>query len=480
VTAYLLRLDGGAPRPLEVPPADVLAVSSRGEVALALERRSLQGQAMIGRLAVVPVAGGAPPRTLDEVSEADFTPDGAALAITRRDARGFHLVLDGRVLLSVPGWITRPRVSADAARVACVVHPSVYDDAGELVVVTRDGRAKTVAAGYSSIAGLAWDPAGDRLWTAAAREGAVCAVRRVDLDGRERIVAQTTARLRLHDVARDGRVAVSTDTWRLRSVIARAGEAPVELSMSQFSIVTDLSADGAVALGAEFGSEDAVNGAYLRPRDGARPLRLGPGRPLALSPSGALAAVDPMDGRAPLVVYHASSGSAPAPTLGPIAKVGSGRFVDETHLVVRAAPAAGAPRLWLIGLDGGAPIPLTGEGRAGHVELDTARRRAAFVDAAGTLVVIDLRTRELREVPGAFAGDHVAGWSADGAVLVRSLAAPIRIRAVDPVTGVMTPRGEVAPPPAGLKGIDTFLVRGDVYAYSYGEELSQLYLMSAS
>jgi hypothetical protein len=151
--------------------------------------------------------------------------------------------------------------------------------------------------------------------------------------------------------------------------------------------------------------------------------------------------------------------------------------------LVVSATAGGAPRLWLVATGAAAPIPLTPEGRAGRCEIDAAGGRVALIDAAGRLAVIDLAhlaaPAALRDVPVDLAGHRVCGWSSDGQVLARTTAAPVRVVAVDPATGAVTPRGQIAPPAAGLKGVDTFLVRGDVYAYSYGQELSQLYLMTA-
>src|SRR5207302_5104860 len=84
LASYLLRLDGGVARPLALPPADVLAISPQGELALALDRHNVEGQSASGRLALAPLDGGAPRVLVDDVQEADFTPDGSELCIVRR------------------------------------------------------------------------------------------------------------------------------------------------------------------------------------------------------------------------------------------------------------------------------------------------------------------------------------------------------------------------------------------------------------
>jgi hypothetical protein len=51
---------------------------------------------------------------------------------------------------------------------------------------------------------------------------------------------------------------------------------------------------------------------------------------------------------------------------------------------------------------------------------------------------------------------------------------------VDPTTGGETPHVEIAPPPLGLKAVDSVVLHTDGvrFAYSYGQELSQLFVMN--
>ena len=75
----------------------------------------------------------------------------------------------------------------------------------------------------------------------------------------------------------------------------------------------------------------------------------------------------------------------------------------------------------------------------------------------------------------------MCGWLASpDAIVVRTLTTPIVLDRVDPATGARTRHLEVKPPPMGLKAVDTFVLHADGtrYAYSYGQELSQLFVMS--
>jgi hypothetical protein len=84
-------------------------------------------------------------------------------------------------------------------------------------------------------------------------------------------------------------------------------------------------------------------------------------------------------------------------------------------------------------------------------------------------------------VPGTFAQVEVCGWLAvPDAIVIRSMTTPIVLERVDPATGARTAHRTIEPPRTGLKAVDRFVLHsdGERYAYNYGEELSQLLLMS--
>ena len=481
LTAYAIDLAGGPAQPLDAPAGDVLAVSARGELALSLGRRFTDHQSATGTLALAPLAGGAPRALAEDVQDADFSPDGGDLAVVRRTERGFGIDLPlGRSVVAGDGWITHARISPDGARIAYLLHPSVQDDRGDVMVVdVATRRARTVSPGWASIAGLAWDPDGSSLWFTAAREGAQCAIQRATLDGAVDTIAQTTGRLRLHDLAADRRAAITVDVWRLRALVGAPGQAgEIDRSLSDFSLVTDISADGATLLIAEIGDVDASIGAYLQPVSAGRPLRLGAGMPLAISPSGQrVAAFVLADDRLQLVAYSTTSaGTTPIATA---ADVSAARWLDETALIAEGAPGAGA-RMWKLST-AGAPVALTDPGDAGHPALDPARRRCAFVDPRGRLHLLDVAGGGHQTLDGSFAGLVACGWLADhDSIIVRSATTPIRLTRVDPRTGATSAYLEIAPPPVGLRAVDAVVLRADgsAYAYSVGQELSQLYLLT--
>jgi hypothetical protein len=70
------------------------------------------------------------------------------------------------------------------------------------------------------------------------------------------------------------------------------------------------------------------------------------------------------------------------------------------------------------------------------------------------------------------------GWLARDAIALRSSTTPLQLTTVDAATGASSPTSRSVPPPLGLKSVDSFVLRpdGSLYAYSYGYQLSRLFL----
>ncbi|NVB81712.1 MAG: serine/threonine-protein kinase [Kofleriaceae bacterium] len=476
---HLLDLGSGNTSVLDMPAGDVLAVSPRGEIAASLGHRFVDHQSMRGHLALLSLAGGAPRPIADDVQEADFVFDGkigstgeasmlpsGSIAVVRASETGFRIELPLRTpLVEEKRWITHMRVSPDGKKLAYLLHPHTDDDQGGLVVL--DIATKTtqvVTKGWISIAGIAWDPAGDSIWFTASREDLGNTLYRTSLTGDVTpLVTPTAPRVRLHDVSATGRALITLDAWRLR---AMAGERDV--SLSEVSAVCDFSPDGTQLVIGELGGVEASIGTYLVPYEGGKPLRLGPGFPVAMSPSGQRVATN-VHTADKLVVYSTTSGEAPS--MAAPGFVTFARWIDERSLV-----ALYDHGLWRLSLDG-QPVKLSDVGAP--FALDPERKRCAFVDRSHALRVLDIASGTLRTVPGDFTRAFVCGWpTAQRLIAVCSTTTPLQVGLVDPDTGARTRHLEVQPPLVGLKAVDVFLLHADGqrHAYSYGQELSQLCL----
>jgi hypothetical protein len=87
---FSTRLESRESRSLGLPPARLLAVSSRGELAILLTKPGDDASAT-GTMARAFLAGGEPKRLLEDVAFADWSPDGRELAVQRRVDGAFQL-----------------------------------------------------------------------------------------------------------------------------------------------------------------------------------------------------------------------------------------------------------------------------------------------------------------------------------------------------------------------------------------------------
>ena len=143
---FTSRLDGTESRPFGVKNADVLAVSSKGELAVLLKRTSGGS----GTLAVMPLAGGAVRELLENVVAADWSPDGTQLAVALRENAETRIEYPiGRVLYKTKGRLNYSmRVSGSGKQIAFVESPpstqAFAPDQFDLRIVDATGKATTL------------------------------------------------------------------------------------------------------------------------------------------------------------------------------------------------------------------------------------------------------------------------------------------------------------------------------------------------
>ena len=150
---FTTRVGSVESRSLGISDASVLAVSSAGEMAIALgcDRR---GNPCAGTLARVPLAGGSPRAVLDGVISADWSPDGRELAVSLFARLEYPI---GKVLYQANpnGFVSSVRVSPDGTLVAFLDHPRLDSERAILTVVDRDG---TEAGRFHRVGGAGTDP----------------------------------------------------------------------------------------------------------------------------------------------------------------------------------------------------------------------------------------------------------------------------------------------------------------------------------
>ncbi len=470
---------------LEPAGADVLAVSSSGEMALSLGSRPVAQFLYSGILARVPLVGGAPREILENVEWADWSPDGGALAIVRQEQGRHRLEFPpGKVLYEADGWIGHIRISQKADTIALIDHPQLGDDGGAVAVVDLSGKKTTLCTGWDSIQGIAWSPSGDEIWFTATRTGGDRSLYAVNLAGTVRLLARVPGELTLLDVGRDGNVLLTRGNDRAGMIGLAPGEAKErDLSWLDWSVPGDLSADGRTVLFAETGEGGGPKYAvYLRKTDGSPAIRLSEGIGAALSPDGKWALARPNVIPSPLVLLPTGVGEAKPLTHDSINHLWVRWLPDGKRLVFSGNEAGHGFRLYVESPGEGKPRPISPEGVNPAVVISPKGDFAASVGPDHKVYLYPVAGGEPVLVPGAAPDEAPTGFSADGRFLYifRFGEIPARVFELELSTGKRTLWKELVP--ADAAGIDT--IRGititpdaKAYVYGYIRTLSDLYLV---
>jgi Tol biopolymer transport system component len=477
------RFDSPESRPLGLAGAEVLAISKSGGMAVSLDRHTSGGFQRTGTLAQVSVAGGAPREILKDVEWADWSPDGKSLAVVRTVNGKMRLEYPaGKVLFETQGWVSHPRVSSDGDSVAFVDHPVPLDDGGGIAVVDRSGRVKRLTETFATAQGLAWSPAGD-VWFTAAAIGGNRSLHSATLSGRvvERI--RVPGNLTLQDVSRDGRVLITRDTQRTEIQAWPPGESkPRDLTWLDWSLPAAFSRDGRTLLFSESGEGGGAGySVYVRKTDGSPAVRLGEGSAQDLSPDGewALAITHPASDPQ-LVAYPTGAGEPKLFSKDGVTVFNAGFLPDGKQVVVTGSETGHGSRVYLRDFAGGKPRALTREGYGGLLIAPDGkallvrgpdRKRYMYPIAGG----------EPTAVPGAGAGESYIQWTPDGKFLFVSRVGeiPLDVQRLELATGRREPWKTLAPPDlAGISQVQaTISYDASAYLLSYARTLSDLYVM---
>ena len=145
---YVIRPDAVTPQRFGPANTHLLSVSSTGELAVLTDATFISHRLFSGTLARMRLDG-TPRPWLENVREADWSPDGSTLAIVRDLGQKDQLEYPiGKVLHTADGYLSDVRVSPDGERVAFFEHPIRYDDRGWLKVVDKTGMVKTLTPEY--------------------------------------------------------------------------------------------------------------------------------------------------------------------------------------------------------------------------------------------------------------------------------------------------------------------------------------------
>jgi len=482
-------------RSLGLGRAELLAISSTGEMALSLGSHPVGTWINVGTLARAPLAGGAPRPILEDVEWADWAPDGNSLAVVRnvggRDRLEFPI---GKVLYETSGgWISYPRVSPKGDLVAFMDHPNQGDDGGSVAIVDLSGRKTELTREWYGTQGLAWSPDGREVWFTASELGLFHYITAVDLSGKQRLVTRVPGSLVVFDIWRDGRVLLARADRRREVMALYAGQTKErDLSWLDYSYPADLSADGKTLLfdeegiggGVQYGNaQELTYAVYIRNTDGTPAIRLGEGGATALSPDQKWAIVQTPSSPEQLRLLPTGAGETQSLTNDSINHQWARWFPDGKRFVFSGNEPGKGVRLYTQEISGGKPKAISPEG------VDAV---AFAISPDGQLVVgigpdqkgylFSSAGGDPRIVAGMEPGDIPINWSEDAhsIFLYRTGEVPAKVYRLELAAGKKTVWKEIAPlDPTGVSTIGPILMTpdGKTYVYGFHRTLGDLYLV---
>jgi serine/threonine protein kinase len=469
------------------PGTQLLAVSSKGELAVMTNARLLHHRIFEGTVSRMTRDGAARP-WLEHVSELDYGPDGVSAAIV-------HLV-NGRWQIEYPigtpiyvaqsGYPSDLRVSPDGTRVAFMDHPLSGDDRGTVKVVDGSKRVTALMRDeYWGEEGLAWSRDGRSVLFAPAYSNAQFDITAVNVDGRPvlRQVAAGPGTAAVMDTAADGRLLLVRGEMRFSIRVLVPGETGEhDASWLDFPLTPSLSRDGRhmafADLSQSAGSDYAV---AVRDMTTEKVVRLGPGAALGISPDARWVAAQ-LPSTLKLFLYPTGTGDPVL--LDPRIDVSARRvhwFSDSTRVIYCGRKDSPTPRCYIADVKSGSTKALVPEDIVDAIPASDDRT-LIIRRTTGAVQTMTLGGGAPVETKGFGADDELLAWTPDGSgVIVRKLAGvPVPIERVDPVSGTRTRIKELGPADRiGVQQTDSvdWMPDGRGYAYAFARQLSQIFVL---
>ncbi len=475
--------------PLELPSANLLSISPSGEMAIAIGCRSNHPGVCAGTLARAALTGGSPRDVAEGVQEADWAPDGTTLMIVR-DAGGksrieFPL---GKILYETSGHVSYARLSPKGDRIAFLDHPFPLDDAGTVAVIDLAGKKTTLTGKWASEGGLAWSASGDEVWFTATEAGANRSLWAVTLSGQLRVVTRVPGGLKLHDVARSGRVLLTRESPRVGVLAMLQGDTRErDMSFLDYSFAADLTPDASVLLFDEEGEAGGANyTVFLRKSDRSPVVRLGEGNAMAISPDGKWALSMLPVPNSPFILLPTGTGEhRKLAAAGVSPEQAAAWFPDSQSIVFAGSEPGHQVRLYVQTIEGGKPRAISPEGIVAALPGFAVTPDGKFVAAIGSdhkAMLFPVGGGQPRALPGVEDGEFPLRFSPDGRLLYvwKRGDVPARVTRVDVEAGRREHWKELIPAdPSGVERISNVLVTpdGKGYAYCFTRLLSDLFVV---
>ena len=306
-------------RPAGIESASLKSVSRSGKMAVLVNFELNWSDGYNGTLRILPADGGQPDTPdIGGVDDAAFAPDGS-FAVLGRSLNGEQQLEypAGTVLYKSTGWMSYPRFSPKGDKIAFFEHP-LGDYSGSLAVFDLASKQTTyLLTDWQALKGLAWNPKTNDIWFGGSKENKTARINSVSLSGQvqEKVYWLPTQNSRVEDISDDGRILINRGISNHTTVIMLSGKSlPKDVdTRGAWSTSADISVDGKTLLFYQWGYESSdgsdVSGVYLQRLDGSGPVKVGPGKALALSPDGKWAlALQPSKPQPQLILLSTSLG----------------------------------------------------------------------------------------------------------------------------------------------------------------------------
>ena len=483
---FSTRIESPESRSLSLPSAKILSISTSGKMAILLNPRFTAGWMLSGTLAQVPMDGGGPREILQDVGDADWSPDGKDLLVVRTRPEYQLEFPIGKVLYRTHGWISDARFSPSGEQIAFVDHPAMGDDRGSIRIMDLKGNHRKLTNELASAQGLHWNPAGTEVWLASGKSR-LRSLMAFDLAGKERVIYESIAEIKLQDVSPNGVALISSWNRRREMHALVAGHATESnLSWFDYTIPLDLSNDGNTVLFAEPGDVSGFQyPTFIRNTDGSQPVYIGDGDAMSLSPDGKWALAGFWGDPFQLVLLPTGMGEKKVlsiPGLQPPGVYLNTWFRDGKRFLVRGNQPGRPVRHWIYNLESAQLQPATPEGVSAYAIPAPDQNSVLACCKDHSAWLYDLGSGSSKQAKGLTENDLPAQWMMDGHSVYATQGSrnPLNVDVVNVDTGQRTTWKQIAPPdPAGILGVDSFHVTpdGKTYVYSYRRVLSDLFLV---
>jgi eukaryotic-like serine/threonine-protein kinase len=477
------RFDSTDSRSLGLEKTQLLSVSANGELAVSIDQRQFSPFTAAGTMGRVPLAGGAPREVAEEVSWADWTPDGSDLAVAKIAGRRIDLEFPvGKMIYQPRGWVSHVRFSPRGDLIAIEDHVPNGDD-GRVVILDRKGNIKVASSFFITVQGLAWSPDGKEVWFTASKEGASRALYAMNLSGKERLVLRVPGVLTLQDITRSGRALLTVESDHFGVLGFHEGDKNErDLSWFDWSLVGDLSPDGKNLIFFESGEGVGSNySVFMRGMDGSPAVRLGTGEFPALSPDGKWVAAINLASPAQIELLPTGAGQPRVVTNDSLEHTRVRWVPSGRGIVFSASETNHAPRTYWMDLGSGKTRVVTPEGIVGLLVSPDGNFVLAR-DSERKLWLYPIEGGDRQPFTTTLApGDDVIDWEKDGkSILVLTPGIPAKVVRVYLGSSKVEEVKSFSPSdPAGVVTVGGTRFSSDrkSYAYDYFRILSDLYVV---